>query len=190
MLFSSADYALLRCPVPRVLLIREDGLFDPFYLANIAPEQGSKAAVLHNLRRQLIMRSGRQSDRMFTPSETTRAQLLMRAPDLGSKVTASHFGAPIQNFAPHPGAVGRVAKGPTRLLYVSVYYPHKAPRVLVRAVDRLNRDGLPVNATISMTEAEIAACAGGALDLFAIDWAASGGAIRFDYNDYDSLPDL
>ncbi len=189
-LFSSANYALLRCPLPQVLLIREGGLFDPFYLANVAPEQGLKAAVLRNLRRRLMIRSGRQSDRVFTPSETTREQLLMWAPDLRSKVTANHYGAPIESFAPRPGAVVRRVKGPTRLLYVSVYYPHKAPYVLMRAVDRLNRDGFAVSATISMTEAEIARRTGGALDRSTIDSTSSGGAIRFGYHDYDSLPDL
>ncbi len=80
-LFSSANYALLRSPVPQVLLIREGGLFDPFYLANVAPEQGIEAAVWRNLRRRLMIRSARRSDRVFTPSETTREQLLMWAPD-------------------------------------------------------------------------------------------------------------
>jgi glycosyltransferase involved in cell wall biosynthesis len=190
LLFSSANYALLRCPIPQVLLIREGGLFDPFYLANIAPEQGLKAAVLRNLRRRLMIRSGRQSDRVITPSETTRSQLLMWAPDLSPKVSANHYGAPIETFVPQAGAIGQRRKGPTRLLYISVYYPHKAPHVLVRSVDRLNAEGFPVNATISMTEAEIEGRAGGALDRLIIRSAASRDAIQFGCHDYNSLPDL
>jgi len=189
-LFSSANYALLRCPTPQVLLIREGGLFDPFYLANVAPEQGLKSAVLRNLRRRLMVRSGRQSDKVFTPSETTRDHLLMWAPDLGSKVTANHYGAPIETFAPPAGAAERRADDPTRLLYVSVYYPHKAPHVLVRAVDRLINDGFPVSATISMTEAEIVGRAGGALDRLIIGSATSRAAIWFGNHDYESLADL
>jgi glycosyltransferase involved in cell wall biosynthesis len=188
-LFSSANYALLRCPVPQVLLIREGGLFDPFYLANVAPEQGMEAAVLRNLRRRLMIRSGRRADRVFTPSETTREQLLMWAPDLASRVTANHYGAPAERFEPRPGAAGRGGDGPLRLLYVSVYYPHKAPYVLVRAVERLNRDGFPVSATISMTEAEITGRAGGALDRLAIR-SATAGMIRFGSHEYESLPAL
>ena len=189
-LFSSANYALLACPVAQVLLIREGGLFDPFYLANVAPEQGTEAAVLRNLRRRMMIRSGRQSDRVITPSETTRNQLLMWAPDLRPKVTANHYGAPVEAFGSRLGtARGRIG-GPARLLYVSVYYPHKAPYVLVRAVKRLNRDGFPVSATISMTKAEIAARPGGALDRLTIDPAAADGSIRFGAHDYDSLPDL
>ena len=72
---------------------------------------------------------------------------------------------------------------------LSVYYPHKAPYVLVRAVDRLNRDGFPATATISMTEAEIARRAGSALDRMTID-SAVAGMIRFGSHEYDSLPDL
>jgi len=189
-LFSSANYALLRCPMPQVLLIREGGLFDPFYLANVAPEQGLRAAALRNLRRRLMIRSARQSDRVLTPSETTRAQFLKWAPDLRSKVTANHYGAPIKKFASHTGATRRVAKGLTRLLYVSVYYPHKSPFVLVRAVDRLNREGFPVKATISMTEAEFAGRAGSALDHSSIISAASRDTVQFGSHNYDSLPDL
>ncbi len=187
-LFSSANYALLGCPVPQVLLIREGGLFDPFYLANVAPEQGMEAAVLRNLRRRLMIRSARRADRVFTPSETTREQLLMWAPDLRSKVTANHYGAPIEAFA--PSVVADHHDGPTRLLYVSVYYPHKAPYVLVRAVERLNRDGFPATATISMTEGEIAGRAGGALDRLTIRSATAGDMIRFGSHDYESLPAL
>ena len=189
-LFSSANYALLRCPMAQVLLIREGGLFDPFYLANVAPEQGLKAAALRNLRRRLMIRSARQSDRVLTPSETTRAQFLKWAPDLGSKVTANHYGAPTENFRSYTGAICRVSRGPTRLLYVSVYYPHKSPHVLVRAVARLNREGFPVNATISMTVSEISKRAGSALDHSTIASAASGDTIQFGFHNYESLPDL
>lgn len=189
-LFSSANYALLRCPVPQVLLIREGGLFDPFYLANVAPGQGMEAAVLRNLRRRLMIRSGRRADKVFTPSETTREQLLMWAPDLRHKVTANHYGAPIEAFERLPGATRRIGDGPTRLLYVSVYYPHKVPYVLVRAVERLNRDGFPASATISMTEDEIGALAGGALDRLTIQSAAKGDMIRFGSHAYESLPEL
>ena len=189
-LFSSANYALLRSPVPQVLLIREGGLFDPFYLANVAPGQGMEAAVLRNLRRRLMIRSGRRADRVFTPSETTREQLLLWAPDLRHKVTANHYGAPIEAFKRLPGATRRLGDGPVRLLYVSVYYPHKAPYVLVRAVERLNREGFPASATISMTEDEIGARAGGALDRLTIEAAALGDTIRFGGHAYDSLPAL
>ena len=177
-LISSANYALLRCPVPQVLLIREGGLFDPFYLANIAPEQGMEAAVLRSLRRRLMIRSGRRADRVFTPSETTRDHLLMWAPDLRPKLTANHYGAPIVRFAPPAGAAARDLEGPPRLLYVSVYYPHKAPYVLVRAVERLNREGLAARATISMTEGEIAGRAGGALGFRALLAVADHDEIR------------
>ena len=189
-LFSSANYALLRCRIPQVLLIREGGLFDSFYLANVAPEQGLRAAALRNLRRRLMIRSARQSDRVLTPSETTRTQFLQWAPDLGPKVTANHYGAPIKNFASHHGAICRGANGLTRLLYVSVYYPHKTPYVLVRAVNRLNREGFPVNATISMTAAEIAGRAGSALDYSTFVSAASEDTIQFGFHNYESLPDL
>ena len=49
-LFSSANYALLNSRVPQVLLVREGGLLDPFYISMTAPEQGVKAAALRYLR--------------------------------------------------------------------------------------------------------------------------------------------
>ncbi len=43
-LFSSANFGLINCPVPQVLLMREGGLFDPFYLSIMAPIQGATTA--------------------------------------------------------------------------------------------------------------------------------------------------
>ncbi|MDP6259789.1 MAG: hypothetical protein QGH63_11935, partial [Rhodospirillales bacterium] len=39
-LFSSANFGLLNCPVNQILLLREGGLFDPFYLANMTAPLG------------------------------------------------------------------------------------------------------------------------------------------------------
>ena len=42
-LFSSANFGLLNSPVKQILLLREGGLFDPFYLANMTAVRESEA---------------------------------------------------------------------------------------------------------------------------------------------------
>ena len=61
-LYSSANFGLLVPPVPQVLLVREGGLFDPFYLANVAPGLPVKSIFHRIARRKLIVLSARSSN--------------------------------------------------------------------------------------------------------------------------------
>ena len=42
LMYSSANFGLIESPVPQILLVREGGLFDPVYLAAIAPVLGAR----------------------------------------------------------------------------------------------------------------------------------------------------
>jgi hypothetical protein len=94
-LYSSANFGLIRSPVPQVLLIREGGLFDPFYLANTAPAQGARIAVLREFRRRLMLMSARHADHVITPSRTTRDSLLLWLPEIADKVSVIPYGTPL-----------------------------------------------------------------------------------------------
>lgn len=89
-LFSSANFGVLACSVPQVLLLREGGLFDPFYLTNIAPSQGAISVFLKAARRRLILASARASDSVFVPTAAMKQTIVNWAPDLAQKIEYSH----------------------------------------------------------------------------------------------------
>ncbi|MBC7952358.1 MAG: glycosyltransferase family 4 protein [Rhodospirillaceae bacterium] len=190
-LFSSANFGLFNAPVPQVLLVREGGLFDPFYLANVAPQQGVKQALQRSIRRRVIIASARHADRVLTPSQSTANSLLLWAPDLESKITVTPYGTRAEQFRPAEGSrrVWR-ADGILKLLYVSVYYPHKQPGLVCRAAEALQDSGVAARATITMELTETKDFKGGAHDGKLMARAHANGLLDCGRKSYDSLPDL
>ncbi|ARJ66582.1 hypothetical protein WV31_13340 [Magnetospirillum sp. ME-1] len=190
-LFSSANFGLLSCPVPQVLLVREGGLFDPFYLANCTPAQGMKAALQRKVRRRLILASARCSDRVVTPTAAMRDLLLRWAPDLDGKVVVNSYGTMSDSFAPSPAAMRPWrADGCLRLIYVSVYYPHKQPELVCRAVEGLRAAGMESHATITMDIRETEDFKGGNFDRLIMSQALERGQATLGRRPYESLPAL
>lgn len=190
-LFSSANFGLLSSPVPQVLLVREGGLFDPFYLANCVPAQGVKATLQREVRRRLIIASARRSDRVVTPTAAMRDLLLLWAPDLADKVTVNFYGTKSDSFAPKPElARPWRTDGRLRLLYVSVYYPHKQPGLVCRAVDELSAQGMDTHATITMDLRETDDFRGGRHDRLMMEDALARGRVTLGRQPYESLPAL
>jgi glycosyltransferase involved in cell wall biosynthesis len=188
-LFSSANFGLLVCPVPQLLLVREGGLFDPFYLVNSAPAQGALRAVERDFRRRLIVMSARRADRVMTPSLAMRDALLLWAPELASRCTVNPYGTLPAFYRPGSRARPWREDGVLRLLYVSVYYPHKNPAVICAALDRLQGEGLASHATITM-DVEETAVPGGSHDRIVLAEAAHTGSATLGHRDYRSLPAL
>jgi glycosyltransferase involved in cell wall biosynthesis len=81
------------------------------------------------------------------------------------------------------------ADGILRLLYVSVYYPHKNPAVICKAVERLQADGIPAHATITMDLDELRV-PGGSLDQRMLAAAERAGHVTLGHRDYRTLPSL
>jgi glycosyltransferase involved in cell wall biosynthesis len=190
-LFSSANFGLLSSPVPQVLLIREGGLFDPFYLANCTPAQGVAPTLQRGFRRRLILESARRSDRVVTPTRAMRELLLHWAPDLASKIEVNSYGTMSESFAPSSDLRREWrADGCLRLIYVSVYYPHKQPELVCRAVAELNRGGQRAHATISMDIRETDDFRGGLLDHRILTETLALGDVTLGRRPYESLPDL
>ena len=71
-LFSSANFGLLNSPVNQVLLLREGGLFDPFYLANMTAVQGVGSVFNRYFRRRLMLMSARSASHIITPTDAMR----------------------------------------------------------------------------------------------------------------------
>ncbi len=163
-LFSSANFGLFRSPVPQVLLVREGGLFDPYYLTNIAPTQGLATAILRQWRRWLMLASADWADLVITPTAATRDQLLHWQPSLSKKIEVCSYGTRTELFKPDHERGWR-SDGELRLIYVSVYYPHKNPGVIFEAARLLNEQTFPTTATVTMSYDEIRQVRGSALDV-------------------------
>ncbi len=187
-LFSSANFALLHSPVPQVVLIREGGLFDPLYLANVAPAQGTMKALQRRLRRFLMLLSARQDAHVLTPTHAMRDILLGWAPDIEQRCTVNPYGTLVRLFQPSAQRTWR-ADGVLRTLYVSVYYPHKNPADAVLACEKLTTEGLSSTLRLTMSLEAIAAVAGGLLDHFHVARGVENGVVTLGAIPYDELPD-
>ncbi len=189
-LFSSANFGLFRSPVPQVLLLREGGLFDPFYLTNIAPSQGVRAASIRTMRRQLMIASARHADQIVVPSESMRAAVLTWAPELASKCHVNLYGTLNDIYRPDVAVRNWRADGVLRLLFVSVYYPHKNPGLVCEAVQLLNERGIKAHATVTMNLEDVRQFQGGALDYHQMIRAVERGQVTIGDRSYSSLPSL
>jgi len=189
-LFSSANFGLLRSPAKQILLLREGGLFDPFYLANMTATQGLGYVANRFLRRKLMLWSAKRADHIITPTHAMRDSLGLWQPSILEKCTVNPYGTINDMFKPAERQRQWRDDGTLRLLYVSVYYPHKVPNLICQAVDRLNADGLASHGRITMSPAELKEMSGSTFDQILIDDAAARGAITLGRHAYKDLPDL
>ncbi|MBI1318941.1 MAG: glycosyltransferase [Candidatus Hydrogenedens sp.] len=189
-LYSSANFALFFSPCPQLLLMREGGLFDPFYLVNLAPEQGLKNAVTRVARRTLMRWSERAADLIMTPTHGTRDLLVAWDPHAAGKYRVNLYGTLSDTFRPDHAIRPWRQDGTLRILYVSVYYPHKNPGVLVETIRALKRLGIDAHATITMSLDEVRAVGGSALDVHELEAGERDGLITLGRRDYSELPQL
>lgn len=163
-LFSSANFGLLFSPVSQILLMREGGLFDPFYLSNIGPSLSMSKLAQRIARRKLILASARASKIIMTPSNAAKALLIAADKSLESRVIINKYGTNTKLFS-HPVKKKTWKKdGRLNLLYVSVYYPHKIPGIISEAVAQLNAKGIKTHLSITMNLDQIQNTAGGEKD--------------------------
>lgn len=189
-LFSSANFGLLNSPVKQVLLLREGGLFDPFYLANMTAPQGLESAISRYFRRKLMFMSAGAADYVITPTMAMRDMMAKWRPEIMSKCGVNPYGTINDSFKPGPQKRAWRADGVLRLLYVSVYYPHKVPRLLCQAVDKLNDMGIKSHATITISLEECQEMRGSDLDYFIVKDALDRGIVTLGHHDYNNLPGL
>lgn len=189
-LFSSANFGLLRSPVPQLLLMREGGLFDPLYLSHISPHHGLRPALMRTLRRALMLTSVRHAHRVMTPSQAMKDLLTLWLPDMADKITVNRYGTLDTVFAPPAGGRAWRQDGVLRLLMVSVYYPHKNPGDVCRAVEMLEAQGIAAHATITMTIDELKRSVGSDLDVRAFERLQAAGKLTLGRVPYHQLPEL
>ncbi|MCD6074056.1 MAG: hypothetical protein K0Q70_939 [Rhodospirillales bacterium] len=189
-LFSSANFGLLRSPAKQILLLREGGLFDPFYLANMTATQGLGYVANRYLRRKLMLWSAVRADHIITPTHAMRDSLALWQPSILEKCTVNPYGTINDMFKPADRKRQWRDDGTLRMLYVSVYYPHKVPSLICQAVDSLNATGLASHGRITMSLNELKDMSGSTFDQILIDDASARGVITLGRHAYQALPDL
>lgn len=152
-LFSSANFGLLSSPVSQLLMMSEGGLFNPLYLRHVMPRLGKRFKFLNWARRVLMLRSIKAASIVILPTETLYKWILSYCPDLENRAVINGYGIDLDRFKPQSSNSVLRDDG-LRLLYVSVYYPHKDPETLNRAVQILRKQGIDVSAHITMAEEE------------------------------------
>lgn len=186
-LFSSANFALLHCPIPQLLLMSEGGLFNPFYIRHIMPKLGPRLQVLNHVRRLMMMRSIRSSSVVMFPSETLHDWVLSYCPELRERAVVNSFGIDLGRLVPQPARPPSMDDG-IRLLYVSVYYPHKDPETLNKAVRLLRDRGISATAHVTMAKAEFLPWPCGAADYQSLKKSEFDGFLELAPVRYEDLP--
>ncbi len=191
LLFSSANFGVMTLSVPQLLLVREGGLFDPYYITNIAPGQGVRAALSRMARRKLIMASMRAADSVMVPTEAMKESLSSWSPDLNDKIFCNLYGTRLDLFKASESKRQWRSDGVLRLLYVSEYYPHKRPGMMAEVVARLNKSGIDTKLSITIEPDSLTAFSGSDEDRFLLGKGMERGQVELiGHVPYQDIPGL
>jgi glycosyltransferase involved in cell wall biosynthesis len=194
-LFSSANFGPLRCPVRQVLLVRNTIYFDQTFLRRVP----AKVRTNYILQRGLVLASIAASDVVLFPSE---AMLNLVSEHMGAARTSfrvAPYGARHDIFRPPPEPVGLAAGAdlPVRLLNVSLYCDQKNLGTLLSAVDSLDaRDRGRYQLSLTAGFGRSSFASGAMYPAFSAERALYEGLHRrglaedVDWRSYTSLPDL
>jgi glycosyltransferase involved in cell wall biosynthesis len=133
-LFSSANFAMLGCPCPQVLLVRIPLYFSREYLEHVLAEKPVTFRAEIALRRWLVARSVRAADRVMTPTAAMRDDLARFVKIPPGRAVVNPYGVPRERVVRHGG---RKMSGRFRILWVSHYADHKNLATLLRAAEIL-----------------------------------------------------
>jgi len=146
-LFSTGTFAMFRCPVRQLLLIRNALYFSEIERQSFLPRHSLRSRLAFRLRRWLLCRSARSAAMVMAPTQAMLDELRQFVEVAPEKTLVNPYGA-------FPGALlypeGRDVKpaarrssdSAVRLVYVSLYSEHKNLSTLLKAMPLLNRDGV------------------------------------------------
>jgi glycosyltransferase involved in cell wall biosynthesis len=166
-LFSSANYGLLNPPIPQVLLVQGEVSFSPLYQELVTPKFTLRERTLNAMRRRLVLWSARHSDIVVFPSQTSFDSVVRYDPKLAEKSVINYLATDEKTLKANHTRPWR-HDGMLRIIYVSVYYPHKDPETLAKATRLLNEGGLPSHAWITMEPSDFKIWSTGATELRAV----------------------
>src|SRR5437588_127520 len=148
LLFSTANFAMFRCPVKQILLVRNALYFSELYRQTFLPKHSLKMRIAFRLRRWMICQSAKSVDFVMTPTQAMLDELRQYVEVPHSKALVNPYGVEptySQGFKHATRARGHgnasVAQRSISLLYVSLYSEHKNLATLLKAMPLLNKDG-------------------------------------------------
>ncbi|MCL4524203.1 MAG: glycosyltransferase family 4 protein [Acidobacteria bacterium] len=133
-LFSAANFAMLACPCPQVLLIQIPLYFSREYLAHVLPRKPAAFRAEIALRRWLVARSVSAADWVLTPTAAMREDLARFVKIRPGRAVVNPYSIPRERVTRHGR---REAAGRARVLWVSHYAEHKNLATLLRAAEIL-----------------------------------------------------
>jgi len=156
LVFSSANYGVLFPPIPQMLLVQGEIYLNPIYRERVLPNLSWRERVSAILRRNLMLISARHSRTTIFPSEVAMNAALDYDATLSDNSIVNYLGVNPRFSEPARRREWR-EDGTIRLLYVSVYYPHKDPTTLANATLLLRAQGISVSTRITMEKSDFAA---------------------------------
>jgi glycosyltransferase involved in cell wall biosynthesis len=154
--YSSANYGILFPPIPQVLLVQGEIYLNPVYREKVLPRLSWRERLSAFLRRHLMLWSARCSRQTIFPSQVALEAAADYDPKLVDTASVNHLGVNPRFEVDSERREWR-ADGTIRLLYVSVYYPHKDPVTLAEATRVLNEQGLKTLTRITMEPSDFQA---------------------------------
>ncbi|HLW79071.1 MAG TPA: glycosyltransferase family 1 protein [Terriglobia bacterium] len=146
-LYSAANFGLLYCPVPQVLLLQNPLYFSDVYHRVFLPRYGSSVRLKLWLRRWLMLASVRHSDLVMTPTQALLDGLRRAGRVSPAKTMVNPYGVSLPDearggAAPVPSDARQGKAAPSvGLLYVSLYTDYKNLGTLLKALPLLNHNG-------------------------------------------------
>ena len=138
-LFSSANFAMLRCPCPQVLLVRNPIYFSQHYLDHVLPQRGLALRAETIARRWLVAQSVAAADCLMLPSRAMLDDLARHVRLTRQVLSVNPYGVPTSHVLKNERLPR--AHGPLRILWVSHYADHKNLGTLLRAATILRNQG-------------------------------------------------
>ncbi len=148
-LFSSANYGVLFPPIPQVLLVQGEIYLNPVYREMVLPRLSWLERLSALMRRYLMLWSARCSRETVFPSQVALEAAADFDPHLVDTASVNYLGVS-PRFDTHDRRRQWAEDGTVRLLYVSVYYPHKDPLTLAEGTRLLNDSGLQTKTRITI----------------------------------------
>jgi glycosyltransferase involved in cell wall biosynthesis len=147
-LFSAANFGMLQCPVPQVLLLQNALYFSSAFQELFFPKCSLRRRAGFLLRRWLVCESLRGADLVIIPTQAALDDLRRFVQVPQAKALVNPYGGKIPAAGADPARGGHGAhrlgeSGPVRLLYVSLYFEHKNLTTLLKAMPVLNSQGSP-----------------------------------------------
>ena len=134
-LYSLGNFAMLRCPVPQLLLVQTPVYLSDLYRRACLAQWDWRYRARYRLRRWLLCRSVAAADLVLVPSDTMREMLRREMPQQDGKVKVNYLGPGLGPGARDP----RDYHGPIRLLYPTYYGDYKNAGAALEAVKLLRQ---------------------------------------------------